>query len=200
MQPGNEARWKSCDSHLTVNLNWHLQGYCYSLHVSPLHSHIHTSSCSDEGVCFPIQKGLSASRSKIKYFKHNDMADLERQLEEQRKQDLKNPAKAKVTRKFIVAEGFYLNWGDLAPLPKLVEFRNRYRVPIILEESLTFGVLGETGRGATEHFGITVSSPTSCAFLVWNGLAHTLTHVHAHTHSTRTRTHSHTPTHTHMHS
>lgn len=86
---GNEARWKSCNSHLTVHLNWHLQGYCYSLHVSPLHSHIHTSSCSDEGVCFPIQKGLSASRSKIKYFKHNDMADLERQLEEQRKQDLK---------------------------------------------------------------------------------------------------------------
>lgn len=37
-----------------------------------------------------------------------------------------------------------------------VEFRNKYRVPIFLEESLSFGVLGETGRGATEHFGIPV--------------------------------------------
>ena len=37
-----------------------------------------------------------------------------------------------------------------------VEFRNKYQIPLILEESLTFGVLGETGRGATEHFGIDV--------------------------------------------
>ena len=31
-----------------------------------------------------------------------------------------NPAKAKKMRKFIVAEGLYLNYGDLAPLPKMV--------------------------------------------------------------------------------
>ena len=45
--------------------------------------------CSDEGVCFAIQKGLSASRSKIKYFKHNDMSHLEQLLEEQLKLDKK---------------------------------------------------------------------------------------------------------------
>ena len=33
---------------------------------------------------------------------------------------MQNPAKAKVTRKFIVAEALYLNSGDLCPLPKLV--------------------------------------------------------------------------------
>ena len=38
-----------------------------------------------------------------------------------------------------------------------VEFRKKYRIPLILEESLTFGVLGETGRGATEYFGLDVS-------------------------------------------
>ena len=36
---------------------------------------------------FPIQKGLDASRSKIKYFKHNDMADLEKLIKEQKKID-----------------------------------------------------------------------------------------------------------------
>ena len=47
---------------------------------------------SDEGVCFAIQKGLVASRSLIKYFKHNDMEDLERLLLEQQKEDKKvNP-------------------------------------------------------------------------------------------------------------
>lgn len=33
---------------------------------------------------------------------------------------MQNPAKAKVTRKFIVAEGLYANYGDLAPLPQMV--------------------------------------------------------------------------------
>lgn len=43
----------------------------------------------DEGVSFPIQKGVEASRSSVRYFKHNDMADLERLLEEQAVEDKK---------------------------------------------------------------------------------------------------------------
>lgn len=45
--------------------------------------------CSDERVNFAIQKGLDASRSKINYFKHNDMAHLESLLMEQQKADRK---------------------------------------------------------------------------------------------------------------
>lgn len=45
--------------------------------------------CSDEAACFAIQKGLQASRSFIKYFKHNDMEDLERLLKEQELEDQK---------------------------------------------------------------------------------------------------------------
>ena len=44
---------------------------------------------SDEGVCFPIQKGLAVSRSKLKFFRHNDMDHLEELLEEQKKLDAK---------------------------------------------------------------------------------------------------------------
>lgn len=43
--------------------------------------------CSDEAVFFPIQKGVLASRSKVKYFKHNDMDHLEQLLEESKKID-----------------------------------------------------------------------------------------------------------------
>ena len=43
----------------------------------------------DEGVHFAIQKGLQASKSKIKYFRHNDTTDLERLLEEQSVEDVK---------------------------------------------------------------------------------------------------------------
>lgn len=45
--------------------------------------------CRDEAACFSIQKGLQASRSLIKYFKHNDMEDLERLLKEQELEDHK---------------------------------------------------------------------------------------------------------------
>ena len=44
---------------------------------------------SDEGVSFPIQKGIELSRSKVRYFKHNNMDHLEELLEAQREQDTK---------------------------------------------------------------------------------------------------------------
>uniref|UniRef100_A0A8D3BMK6 Serine palmitoyltransferase 1 n=1 Tax=Scophthalmus maximus TaxID=52904 RepID=A0A8D3BMK6_SCOMX len=116
----------------------------------------------DEAACFSIQKGLQASRSFIKYFKHNDVEDLERLLKEQELEDHKNPRKARVTRKFIVAEGLYINTADICPLPQLVELKYKYKVRIFLEESLSFGVLGECGRGVTEHFGVNVSTLRYC--------------------------------------
>ncbi len=42
------------------------------------------------------------------------------------------------------------------PLCIQVEFRKKYKIPLILDESVSFGVLGATGRGATEHFGLDV--------------------------------------------
>ncbi|XP_005099579.1 serine palmitoyltransferase 1 [Aplysia californica] len=109
---------------------------------------------ADESVCFAIQKGLVASRSHVRWFRHNDMDHLESLLIEQSKADKKNPKKAKVTRRFILVEGLYLNSGDICPLPKLVELKWKYKVRIFLEETMSFGVLGATGRGVTEHFDI----------------------------------------------
>ncbi|XP_024117729.1 serine palmitoyltransferase 1 [Oryzias melastigma] len=110
----------------------------------------------DDAACFSIQKGLQASRSFIKYFKHNDMEDLERLLKEQELEDQKNPRKARVTRKFIVVEGLYINTADVCPLPELVRLKYKYKVRIFLEESMSFGVLGEHGKGVTEHFGVNI--------------------------------------------
>ncbi|KAL2100238.1 hypothetical protein ACEWY4_004632 [Coilia grayii] len=110
----------------------------------------------DEAACFSIQKGLQASRSFIKYFKHNDMEDLERLLKEQEMEDQRNPRKARVTRRFIVVEGLYVNTADVCPLPELVKLKYKYKVRIFLEESMSFGVLGEHGRGVTEHFGVNI--------------------------------------------
>lgn len=107
----------------------------------------------DEAVNFAIQKGLDGSRSKIVFFKHNDMQDLEEKLIEQAKLDGKNPGKAAKTRKFLIAEGIYMNTGEICPLRELVELRKKYKLRMILDESISFGTLGN-GKGLIEHFGI----------------------------------------------
>ncbi|XP_053965587.1 serine palmitoyltransferase 1 [Anastrepha ludens] len=109
---------------------------------------------ADEKVNFAIQKGLDASRSTIYYYKHNNMADLERLLIEQQQRDIKNPNKAAKTRRFIVSEGIYMNTGEICPLPALVALRAKYKLRLFLDESISFGTLGKTGHGLTEHFNV----------------------------------------------
>ncbi|CAM4730794.1 hypothetical protein PO909_022181 [Leuciscus waleckii] len=125
----------------------------------------------DEAACFSIQKGLQASRSFIKYFRHNDMEDLERLLKEQEIEDQKNPRKARVIRRFILVEGLYINTADICPLPELVKLKYKYKVRIFLEESMSFGVLGEHGRGVTEHFGVNIDDIDLISANMENALA-----------------------------
>uniref|UniRef100_A0A8C2RXZ6 Serine palmitoyltransferase 1 n=1 Tax=Capra hircus TaxID=9925 RepID=A0A8C2RXZ6_CAPHI len=95
----------------------------------------------DKAACFAIQKGLQASRSDIKLFNHNDMDDLERLLKEQEIEDQK------------------------------VKLKYKYKARIFLEESLSFGVLGEHGRGVTEHFGINIDDIDLISANMENSLA-----------------------------
>lgn len=109
---------------------------------------------SDECVNFSIQKGIDASRSKVFYFKHNDITDLERLLQEQDAIDRKNPKKAAKIRRFIIVEGIYMNTGEMCPLQEIVELRRRYKLRLILDESISFGSLGKNGRGILEHLDV----------------------------------------------
>lgn len=109
----------------------------------------------DEAVHWGIQQGLTLSRSNVLYFKHNDMADLERVLQQLEEREKQRP-KSSLVRKFIVVEGVYQNLGDLAPLDKVVELKKRYRFRVIVDDSAGIGVLGATGRGAMEHWGLSL--------------------------------------------
>ena len=55
---------------------------------------------------------------------------------------------------FIIAEGIYSMEGDLCPLPEIVALKKEFGAYLILDESHSFGVFGENGRGVDEHFGI----------------------------------------------
>lgn len=66
------------------------------------------------------------------------------------------------------------NSGQIAPLDEIIRLKEKYRFRVILDESNSFGVLGSTGRGLTEHYGVPVSLVTlslalSCFPYVYNG-------------------------------
>ena len=108
----------------------------------------------DEGIHYAIQKGVESSRSNVKWFRHNDVQHLESLLVEQDVLDRKNPKKARAKRRFLIIEGLYVNSGDLCPLPRLVELKYRYKYRIFMDESVSFGTIGQTGRGVTEYYNV----------------------------------------------
>ncbi|KAF3428768.1 hypothetical protein E2986_02280 [Frieseomelitta varia] len=108
----------------------------------------------DEQVNFAIQKGLDASKTNIIYFKHNDANDLQNLLMKQAKIDEQNPKKAAKIKRFLIIEGIYMNTGNICPLPELVALCRQYKLRIFIDESISFGTLGEHGKGITEHFGV----------------------------------------------
>ena len=56
----------------------------------------------------------------------------------------------------MIVEGIYLNSGQICPLPELMALKWKYKVRIFIDESVSFGVLGQHGKGVTEHYGIPV--------------------------------------------
>ena len=57
-------------------------------------------------------------------------------------------------RKLIVTDGVFSMEGDLAKLPEIVELAGEFEAVVVVDDSHGVGVLGETGRGTVEHFGL----------------------------------------------
>lgn len=92
-----------------------------------------------------VIEGIRASGATRKPFAHNDMEDLARQLEAWREGR---------ERALIVIEGHYSMDGDIADLPASLELRDRYEAFLMVDEAHSLGVLGGTGRGLAEHYGL----------------------------------------------
>lgn len=77
-------------------------------------------------------------------FRHCDMADLEAKLKEA----------AGAKRRWIVTDGVFSMEGDLAKLDDIVELAGKYDAITVVDDSHGVGVVGKTGRGVVEHFGV----------------------------------------------
>lgn len=110
----------------------------------------------DEAVGEPVRTGVELSRSTVHYFKHNDMKDLRMVLQSIADDDVTYKRDATQQRRFIVVEGLYRLTGELCPLPEIIALKEEFKYRVIVDESLSFGTYGATGRGLTEHFNVNI--------------------------------------------
>ena len=92
-----------------------------------------------------IVDGRRLSFAKQLKFKHNDMEDLEKQLQKCEPNAIK----------LIVVDGVFSMEGDLANLPEIVRLKKKYNASIMVDEAHGIGVFGDEGRGVCDYFGVT---------------------------------------------
>ncbi len=92
-----------------------------------------------------IVDGRRLSFAKQLKFRHNDMEDLEKQLQKC------DPNAVKL----IVVDGVFSMEGDLAKLPEIVALKKKYNASIMVDEAHGLGVFGKEGRGVCDYFGVT---------------------------------------------
>ncbi len=90
-----------------------------------------------------IIDGCRLSFGEVKKFRHNDMTDLERLLKEYESTD-----------KMVIIDGVFSMEGDIAKLPEIVPLAKKHGARLMVDDAHGIGVLGKTGRGTAEHFGI----------------------------------------------
>ena len=88
--------------------------------------------------------GCRMSKAERFIYRHADMNELEACLR-----------KAKNTNtKLIITDGVFSMEGDLAPLPEIAELAEKYDAATMVDDSHGIGVMGKTGRGTVEYFGL----------------------------------------------
>ena len=101
--------------------------------------------CDDRDHASIVDGTRNSFSQRLKY-RHNDMADLEAQLQ-------KCPEDVV---KLIVVDGVFSMEGDLAPLDKIVALKKKYPgTALMVDEAHGIGVFGRQGRGVCDHFGVT---------------------------------------------
>ncbi len=99
---------------------------------------------SDELNHASIIDGARLARTNRKVYPHSDMKALEEILE----------SAATARRRMIISDGVFSMEGDLVRLPDILEIAQRHNAIVVVDDSHATGVMGKTGRGTAEHFGV----------------------------------------------
>ena len=99
---------------------------------------------TDEFNHLSIREGIRASGAPSFAYRHLDMGDLEQKL-----------AASTARIRIIVTDGVFSQHGDIVPLPDLLDVAERHDAVVYVDDAHGTGVLGPTGAGTSEHFGVT---------------------------------------------
>ena len=99
----------------------------------------------DEFIHNSALSGIKQSGATRRLFRHNDISNLDAVL---------RTVDGEFRRVLVIVEGVYSMDGDIADLPALLELRSRHGFWLMVDEAHALGVLGATGRGSFEHFGV----------------------------------------------
>ena len=91
-----------------------------------------------------IIDGVRQSKASRRVYKHSDMAELDSILKES----------SSARTRFVITDGVFSMEGDIAKLPDILELAKRHDAVVAVDDSHATGVLGTTGRGTAEHFGV----------------------------------------------
>jgi glycine C-acetyltransferase len=101
---------------------------------------------SDELNHGSIIDGVRLSHAERAVYKHKDMKDLQRVLEETEKHD------PPYRRVLLITDGVFSMDGDIAPLDQIAKLSAEHGVMVYVDDAHGEGVLGEGGRGIVSHF------------------------------------------------
>ncbi|MFD5698626.1 aminotransferase class I/II-fold pyridoxal phosphate-dependent enzyme [Streptomyces lasiicapitis] len=99
----------------------------------------------DEWIHDSAVRGSVLSGARRRPFPHNDWRALDRLL---------GASRARARRALVLVEGAYSQDGDLPDLPKFIDVKKRHGAMLMVDEAHSLGVLGRTGRGIGEYFGV----------------------------------------------
>lgn len=133
------ANFKHAESAVTFS-----SGYVTNLTVISTLLSRHDYVFSDKLNHASIVDGCTMSGAKFVRFKHNDLDDLQRRLEEA-------PASA---AKLVIADSVFSMDGDIIDLPRIVELSRKHHAWLMIDEAHSVGVLGAKGTGIEEHYGL----------------------------------------------
>jgi len=137
------ARFVGCKSSLTYVSCWNAnEGLCPTLLGEQdivISDQLNHASIIDS---IRLAKGITKCQTAV--YKHADMADLEQTLKAARDARLK----------LIFTDGVFSMEGDIARLPDIVALAQQYGAVVAVDDSHATGVLGPTGRGTAEHYGM----------------------------------------------
>jgi glycine C-acetyltransferase len=91
-----------------------------------------------------IIDGIRLCKAERRRFKHNDMEDLEKNLQETQESKLR----------LVATDGVFSMDGDIAKLDEICPLAEKYNALVMVDDSHATGFVGKTGRGSAEHRGV----------------------------------------------